>query len=269
MKELNELLPPAEEAVIQQTDEGEEKVRLQRAVENMKKDIKLKEGQLQVEEGKSVIKFDTPRPKDNIGNNKNTSANGGGGTDKKKKRTFGKRSTNKGRNSRNSTESSMDTSVRGSSIASKKVIDVSEMPLMTSIHGKQPPKKVIEEIDEVLPTFDSTPEALPSPVYPVFDKPSTSDTLTEETKTTGDKSPSDKVDSTNKEEMSAPEVEKPLVISTGDGFIFQGRWKFDWLEMNDSSSLISEFPNLVLSQPPEVLAYRTDMGSEGSLVRCY
>lgn len=268
---MSQTLPAAEVAVKTQSSE-EDKARFQRAVDEIKSNVALKETQLKEE---SIVKFDTPRPKDGP-SAKNT-------TDKKKKRTFGKRDTKgsqRGSSKRTSTMSSISDSEHGSSISSKRISDVSSI-LDSPVVSK--PKKVREEVAEVMPTYDATPEAVPAAVYPVFEKPTAPPPRARPTSVCAPVGPrpsslglqvTDLQETGSVEEVKTDEVDATpaapivLVVSTGEGFTFQGRWKFDWLEIAESD-LKSEFPELVLSQPPEVLAYRTDMGAEGSLVRCY
>jgi hypothetical protein len=248
----------------------EEKSRMHRIVDDLMRNIEVKENQMSEE---SVAKFDTPMPKEST-TTKNTDKS-------KKKRTFGKRSVNDSRGSskRGSAVSTTD-SERASSIASKKAMrisDVSDIPASPVVvsHKVRKPK---EEIVEVMPTFDATPEAVPQAIYPVLARPSSTpapvvspaappDVQVETTQPAAEVATSEMKPQTV---STSTEVPKPtvLVITTGEGFTYQGRWKFDWLEISGSEAK-SDFPDLVLSQPPEVLAYRTDMGAEGSLVRCY
>jgi hypothetical protein len=252
LKVLAESIPAAKLALEGQTEE-EEIAHCQGILDKMESDYKSEEARLQEE---SIIKFDTPLPRD-PSSLKNA-------PDKKpKKRTFGKRgvgATSKSKKRMSTASLSASEDERSSSFSDSKkslgrISNVSDMPDSPAITHKVR-KKVEEEVVEVMPTFDAVPEALPAAVYPQMAKPNAEGKEEQEAE-----KPS--------EEAKVEEVKEVVLdVCTGEGFVYQGRWKFDWLEITKDDTP-SQYPDLNLSQPPEVLAFRTDMGVDGSLVRCY
>lgn len=106
-----------------------------------------------------------------------------------------------------------------------------------------PPKKtaLVSEVIEVLPE-QVAPEAIPEAVY----------ATPEPAVTPG--------------EASKACEDSKVVLATGEGYVFRGRWTYPWLELADfdAKTMAATTPG----PPPAVVSFRTDLGAT-ELVRCY
>jgi hypothetical protein len=141
-----------------------------------------------------------------------------------------------------------------------------------SVAAKKEEVKKVEVKPIVLPPQDERAEAKPEPVYPknvVLDA-GVSDTPPQPSVSASSDGPVEaSADAPKAATVSTAATSSSKNFSTGEGFVFHGRWTFDWLDLLPSEPLSAAPTSVTLAPPPEALAYRTDMGAKAQLVRCY